>query len=206
MSIGLAILLSVLTLIAAWQIDKHAAWGKLWRFGRWLAGIGLLAAVMFYLKASDERELREQARVVREQARVVRAGQLSEYWGIKLGDNKNEVLYLKGEPSERRQKGDDDSWVYSNDEGWRMVDWSRRGTVVMIVCVSRTGLGCDPIAGVRIGTLEQQVRQALGQPTEESGPDENGGKRLVYGTNERDVRFWLRQGAVEVIAVREASE
>jgi hypothetical protein len=172
MSIGLAILLSVLTLIAVWQIDKHAAWGKLWRVGKWLSGIGLLAAgtfgVWLYWKASaDEREIRSKAR-------VVRAGQLREYWGIKLGANENEVLYLKGEPSERGGKGDGKYWTYDNDDVGYTIAWSGRGTVVGIICSAGLIPGCDSIAGVTIGTSEHQIRQILGEPKEESGPDERG--------------------------------
>ena len=123
MSLGLAIVLSVLAVIIVWQIDKHGAWRNFWRTVSWLLGIGLLAAVtvgvwLYWVRWTNEREQRAKAE-------VVRAGQLREYWGIKLGDNKNAVLYLKGEPTERGEKGDDTNWMYGHPHSHQV--WFHRG-------------------------------------------------------------------------------
>jgi hypothetical protein len=197
MSIGLAILLSVLALIAVWQLDKHAAWGKLWRLSKWLfvialVGSGTLAIRWYWTAAATERESKARAR-------AVRAGELREYWGIKLGDEKNQVLYLKGEPSSRSEKDGESLWVYAFGDERREVNFSRRGVVDYIGC--NVEWGCEPIAGVRIGTSEQAIREMLGAPVFELGPDARGVKSLYYGSEEYGVKFWLQRGETVVIGV-----
>lgn len=117
------------------------------RVGRWLCGIGLLAAGTFgawlYWRASaNERELRAKAR-------VVRAGELREYWGIKLGADKNEVLYLKGEPTERKEKGDDQDWVYGGCSATRSSRLSHTGSSASGQLASMVAGGAPPGCAAR---------------------------------------------------------
>jgi hypothetical protein len=205
MSLGLAIFLSVLALLVVWQIDKRGAWGTFWRVAKWLFGTVLLAAGAFgawlyWVTATNEREARAKVRAVRD-------GEVREYWGIKLGAGKNEVLYLKGEPSARNDEGNSRYWDYDDGaRGYWQIVWSRQGTVVMISCNADGWLGCDSIAGVSIGTSEEDIRKTLGEPREESGLDAKGRKRLDYGTDDSDVRFVLEKSTVRMMAVRAASE
>ena len=160
MSLGLGLVVSVLLLIVAWQLEKRHAWRKAAAVAGGLLVIGLVAALTL-VKLSDWSRAREvQAEVER-----VRKGEFREYQGISLGATKNEILYRKGKPTEESAS----AWVYRGSKNVEVI-WTNNATVGAVVC-DGPWFKCDEVAGAGIGTSEKALRELLGQPQREAGPE-----------------------------------
>src|SRR5262245_34244544 len=196
MSLGLGIFLSVVVLLLAWQIDKRGAWRRVILWTGSLVCLGAIAGVSWFYWDKWVEQRRQ-----RSEAGRVQAGEFREYEGIPLGAAEAEVLYRKGAPTQRK----DDRWVYSSqsDETQLGIFWSPDRTVASIDCLSKLSRGCEGIAGVRIGTDEQSLKDLLGQPLRESDPDSDGVKTMLYGTDESDVTFQLRRKEVETMSIHD---
>jgi hypothetical protein len=171
-SVGLGIFLSALALIAAWQIGKFGVWKKAGKIAVWCAGISafVFAAVMGYVWWDDRKgERRNQ-----EQVEVIRSGSVDKYWGIKLGEEQNEVLYRKGEPAEKHAEDEKTKayWEYRDGDDKSMphhyVFWDDKGLVNSVICVNGQWSDCDDVVGISLGTTEEEVLKKLGSPYHKS--------------------------------------
>lgn len=97
MSIGTALFLSVLVAIAAWQIEKRGAWRKVLK--ACLSILALAVAIGFSIWVWSLWQNFDKSRMDRVQADSIRRAEINAYSGINLGLTKNEVRYLKGEPT-----------------------------------------------------------------------------------------------------------
>jgi hypothetical protein len=204
MSLGLGIFLSVILIVVVWQVDKRGAWRKFGKSTAWLGALTVVggAAIGGYVLWDEHSIERARARDVGEEARQVKAGELIEYWGVKLGMTQDEVAYLKGWPTKEEKPTKDRLATWSwGQEYEHVVLWDAENKVASIVCNSNAGNKCEAIAGVSSDSLEADLLAALGPPKGSPG-FVFGYKAISYGSEAVRWEFLLTQGRVQTISVR----
>lgn len=196
MSLGLGIFLSVITLVIVWQLDKRKAWK---RFAQVIGGLLLLVLLAFGVYIGWHKWEAHKAKV------AVREGKVDVYGGIRLGAAERDLIYSRGEPTEKFTEPHERKWVYlgatdGTDWGFFFDD---KGKVTQIECAGDTYSDCEAIAGISTGSTEAELVNTLGNPESGSGALADGQKFFAYGTtNEKlNVTFVLRLGKVAEIHV-----
>jgi hypothetical protein len=203
MSLGLGIFLSVVLLIAVWQIDKRGAWRKFGKFFGW--SLGALALVGAAIGAYVWWDNYSGDALLKRQRHMMVNGEITEYDGITLGMTQDQVLYLKGKPTSELEVESDDS-----DEAWMwgefstthtMIFWRKDDTVDTIMCDSDGVVDCAPIVGLETGDSEASVLAALGEPKAAPSYTKDGEKMLVYGPKSAEWHFSFKQKRLQGIFV-----
>lgn len=116
--------------------------------------------------------------------------------------SQNEVGYLKGWPTERRDANGDTIAQWSwGDNYEHVVLWDDEGKVQGIVCNYRPLDPCETVAGVDGGTPESELLAALGPPTSSPEFDAFAGKVYTYGTGTAHWQFYLEREEVHSIVL-----
>ncbi|RLI78769.1 hypothetical protein DRP07_10750 [Archaeoglobales archaeon] len=89
-----------------------------------------------------------------------RPQRISQLWGIRLGTTKDDVLFLKGTPSEV----DGDSWKYYLSDGYYTIGFDNN-SVRYIIYTAKIGKWSHPsVNGITIGSTSGEVIDRLGVP------------------------------------------
>ena len=201
MSAGLGILLAAVVAVVAWQLDKRNAWAALGRLA--LRSLLALAVVIAGISAWVWWDDRAGERTNRRLADEIRTNGPSQYWGLQLGSTKANALYLKGEPSSRDDLGKK-SWFYrTTEDGSRAIhvlQWDGDEKLKAVTCLLGQPFECESVAGVSVGTSEEDVVAYLGSPAKTSEPTADGLKVLFFGVPDARLAIGLRQGRVESLS------
>ena len=211
MSLGAGLLLSTILLIVVWQIDKRDAWRPARKMSLWFAAAFVVIGILAYVYFGWWPDLEARKARAKEIDGVRNPTDLR-YWGVSPDMSKNEVRYLKGNPSQIIPAGRADAagsvdeseerWLYSFGESPRDyvydIFWNTATSKIQaIVCHGNDPANCDRLAGIGPGDDEATVRATLGKPDEDRPPDETGQKMLAYGTGPKRVFILLSRSTVD---------
>ena len=123
------------------------------------------------------------------------------FWEIPLGASEHDVLFIKGEPTNK----DDDNWLYMfNDSqgNWERVYYvNLKGGKVWL-----TGfVGADPVSwqeniqSITMGSSENAVREKFGEPS--PGVSTKDGLRRMYHYSQYNVFFQLERNKVTGLGI-----
>jgi hypothetical protein len=200
MSTVVAVLISVILVIIAWQVGVRNAWGKLAKIVAVLfATILLLAALGFgWIKYDEFQRAREEERRALEHKLDIQKNGAKQLNGVSVGMEEREVIYLLGRSKEIDKPTESDSssgWSYDS-AGLRIFIVFLNGKVLRVAVLKKDEYVNFSEHGVAFGDSESTVRAVLGEPTEPQVLDENGYKILLYGPKDRRFTLSLLRGAV----------
>lgn len=210
MTLGLGIFLSTLLVVF---VLLYRWYGEQWKLARKLKITSLVLVVVLVVGFAG---------VWGYNAWENRPQMQTGYYGVQLGMNANEVLYVLGQPSsvsEPPAKGEQGwpitkfedipkdktirdyiSWFYEGDQVKPRVDIRfllATKKVRAVACYATATQYCHAVNGVGIGTTEEAVIKQLGEPSETKMQDT---VKILKYKNQR-VSFFLAQKAVYMIVV-----
>lgn len=209
MSLGAGLLLSTILLILAWQVDKRGAWRKAARMSLWIAAVFVIIGIFSYLYFGWWPDLQASKAHAEEIDRIRNPTNLR-YWGVSPDMSKNEVRYMKGNPSqtvpESKDGESEERWVYSFGEPPRDYEYdifwnAATSRIQAIICQGNDPAKCERLAGIGPGDDEATVRATLGKPDQDRPPNDKGQKMLVYGTGPKRVFVILSRSKVDSLVL-----
>ena len=134
------------------------------------------------------------------------------YLGITLGDSEQQVRYVLGEPTSRRDQGDTILLEYRGED---IGVWVTSGGVTQIACRGPNADSCPPLLGVSINDSEDAVKSTLGPTIAEEllemgsdkAPFDNATvmKRITVGID-KNIYIYLEQQKVQLLMLTKTSK
>lgn len=123
-----------------------------------------------------------------------------EFWGVKLGASMEDVIFLKGEPTNQYDASEDRDavFIYSATPGKWMIFFNKQGEAMLIVQYAQ-GYEYSKLYGIGFGASVQKVLDTLGEPDEIVVRDD--GKMRHYLYKSLNTRYGLEQGKVVGLAI-----